>query len=68
MLDCAAWTLTHSSVGAAELAVELELLPALGLVATRASRDAAVVAEAEDADAESVPADEPVCAGDAVVA
>jgi hypothetical protein len=81
MLDCAAWTLTHSSAAPAEL------VPLLGLVAMRASRDAAVVAaEAEDADAEPVPVaeeaepvpvdadaepvpeDESVCAGDADVA
>ncbi len=55
MLDWAALTLTHSSA-AAELAVALELVPLLGLVAVRASRDAAVVvAEAEDADADPVP-------------
>jgi hypothetical protein len=58
MLDCAAWTLTHSSAGAAELALALELAPLLGLVAMTASRDAAVVAaEAEDAEAEPVPVD-----------
>lgn len=56
MLDWAAWTLTHSSAGAGELAVALELVPPLGLVVMRPSRDAVVVvAEAEDADAEPVP-------------
>lgn len=56
MLDCAAWTLTHSSAGAGELAVALELVPPLGLVVMRPSRDAVVVVpEAEDADAEPVP-------------
>ena len=71
MLDCAAWTLTHSSVDAAELALALELVPPLGLVARRASREATVVVtEAEDPedDVESVRADEPVWAGDDDVA
>jgi hypothetical protein len=82
MLDWAAWTLTHSSGGPAELAVALglavalELVPPLGVVEIRESRDAFVVAEAEDADAEPVPVaedaepvpvDEPVCEGDADV-
>jgi hypothetical protein len=74
MLDWVAWTLTHSS-GAAELAGALELVPPLGLVAMRASREAAVVvAEPEDVDAEPVPVDELVpveelvWAGDADVA
>jgi hypothetical protein len=57
MLDCAPWILTHSSVGAAELASALELVPAFGLEATKASRDAAVVVAA---------AAEPVCEADPV--
>jgi hypothetical protein len=65
MLDCPPWTLTHSSVGAAELA---PVLP-LGLEVMKASRDATVLAaEAEDREDDGEPsADEPVGAADPVV-
>jgi hypothetical protein len=65
MLDCPPWTLTHSSVGAAELA---PVLP-LGLEVMKASRDATVLAaEAEDREDDGEPgADEPVCAAEPVV-
>ena len=66
MLDCPPWTLTHSSGAPAELAPALELVPPLGLEATKASRDAAVpVAEAEDRDDDAeLVVDELVCAAD----
>ena len=65
MLDCPPWTLTHSSVGAAELAPALPL----GLEVTKASRDATVLAaEAEDREDDGEPgADEPACVADPVV-
>ena len=61
MLDCELCTLTHSWVGAAELALALELVlplapvlvPPLGLAATKASR----VVEAVPPDVEAVPPD-----------
>ena len=61
MLDCVSWTLTHSSVGAAELAPAPELLTPFELEATKASRDAAVVVAAA---AEPVSEADPVCPGD----
>jgi len=61
MLDCAPWTLTHSSVGgAAGLVLPFELPPSR--LATKASRDAGVLVA--EGDGEPVCAAEPVCAED----
>ena len=60
MLDCAPWTLTHSSVGAAGLVLPFELPPSR--LATKASRDAGVVVA--EGDGEPVCAAEPVGAED----
>jgi hypothetical protein len=69
MLDCAPWMLTHSSVGAVELAPPLEPVPPPELETTKASRDAVVVAGAGDREGEGEPGDgEPVCEADPVCA